>query len=142
VVDENAPMDTIPRWFEGLKLNFAENMLFRRNEEAASSTQGVEGKEDSKVAITEIREGGTEVRHITWGQLRKQVGRLANAMRAHGVTKGDRIAVVASNSFDTLTIFLACTAVGGIFSSSSTDMGTKGILDRLCQIEPKVNGER
>ena len=47
------------------------------------------------------------------------------------------MALVASNSVETLTVFLAVTALGGIFSSSSTDMGTKGILDRLHQISPK-----
>ena len=58
-------------------------------------------------------------------------------MSARGVKKGDRVAVVASNSFDTLTVFFAIAALGGIFSSSSTDMGTRGVLDRLRQIKPK-----
>jgi acetoacetyl-CoA synthetase len=31
---------------------------------------------------------------------------------------------------------MAVTALGGLFSSSSTDMGTKGIMDRLLQIRP------
>lgn len=139
VVDENMRMDEIPRWFEGVKLNFAENLLFVRGPGSASSTQGKEGKEDLKIAITEVREGGKEIRDISWGQLRQGVGRLASAMRVHGVVKGDRVAIVASNSLDTLTVFLACTAIGGLFSSSSTDMGTKGILDRLHQIKPKVS---
>jgi acetoacetyl-CoA synthetase len=65
------------------------------------------------------------------------VGLLAQAMKAHGVSKGDRVAVVASNSTDTLTVFLAVTTLGGIFSSSSTDMGSQGVLQRLTQIEPK-----
>lgn len=102
------------------------------------SELGTTGKEDDKIAITAIREGETEVRHITWRRLRFDVGRLASAMRTHGVLKGDRIGLVASNSYQTLTVFLACTAIGAIFSSSSTDMGTKGILDRLFQIKPKV----
>jgi acetoacetyl-CoA synthetase len=38
------------------------------------------------------------------------------------------VAVVASNSIDTLQCFLAVTALGGLFSSSSTDMGTKVVL--------------
>jgi acetoacetyl-CoA synthetase len=66
------------------------------------------------------------------------VAELASAMQSHGFGKGDRCAIVASNSVDTLKAFLATTSLGGIFSSSSTDMGTKGVLDRLVQIEPKV----
>jgi acetoacetyl-CoA synthetase len=58
-------------------------------------------------------------------------------MREHGVKKGDRVAIVASNSVDTLKVFLAITALGGLFSSSSTDMGLKGILDRCLQIRPR-----
>ena len=34
-------------------------------------------------------------------------------------------------------MFLATTAVGGVFSSSATDMGVKGVLERLVQIEPR-----
>lgn len=85
-----------------------------------------------------MREGGhKEARHLTWGELRKRTGRLVQAMKAHGIRKGDRIAVCAGNSIDTLLVFLATTALGGIFSSSSTDMGVKGILDRLRQIRPR-----
>ncbi len=59
-------------------------------------------------------------------------------MKAHGISKGDRVALIASNSLDTLTVFLATTALGGLFSSSSTDMGNKALLERLVQIEPKL----
>jgi acetoacetyl-CoA synthetase len=133
-VDLSARMDSIPRWFEGVRLNYAENMLYSRGEKPGD--RGTEGKEDQKIAITEVREGATEIRDFTWGELRRRVALLANAMRKRGVKKGDRVAVVASNSMDTLCVFMAITAVGGMFSSSSTDMGTKGIMDRLLQIEP------
>ena len=138
VVDEYAAIDTLPSWFEGVYLNFAENLLYSRTASDESSTQGTKGKEDSKIAVTEVREGGTEVRHVSWGKLRAEVGEMASAMKAHGVKKGSRIAIVSSNSVDTLKVYLASTALGGIVSTSSTDMGTKGVLDRLLQIEPKV----
>jgi len=97
------------------------------------------GKEDAKIAVTEVREGSTEIRDVSWGQLRKEVGELASAMKAHGVVKGDRVVVVASNSVDTLKVFLAVTTLGGLFSSSSTDMGVKGVLQRAVQVMPKVS---
>ncbi|KAI7279921.1 acetoacetate-CoA ligase [Hortaea werneckii] len=136
VVDETARMDSVPTWFEGVKVNFAENVLFWPDAQDASRTT-TERKRDAAVACTEVREGCTEVRDFTWKDIRERVGVLSNAMRAHGVRKGDRVAVVASNSVDTLTVFYAVTALGGIFSSSSTDMGTRGVLDRLRQIRPK-----
>ena len=129
-------MDSIPQWFPGVTLNFAENVLYTQKSDSKDEPCTI-GKEDDKIALTEVREGVTEIRSVTWSELRSGVGRLTQAMRAAGVEKGDRIAVVASNSIDTLQVFLASTALGGIFSSSSTDMGTKGILDRLLQIRPK-----
>ena len=47
------------------------------------------------------------------------------------------MAVVAGNGLDTLCVFLGVTTLGGLFSSSSCDMGLSGILERLRQIEPK-----
>ena len=129
-------MDFIPIWFEGVKLNYAENILFSPST-SDPSKRSKAGKEDDKVAVTEVREGCEEIRDVTWAELRERVGRLTNAMSTHGVGRGDRVAVVASNSVDTLVVFMAVTSLGGIFSSSSTDMGTKGVLDRLLQIRPK-----
>lgn len=128
-------MDSIPHWFEGTRLNFAENILYSALP-SKPSQRTTEHKEDAKIALTEVREGNTEVRHLSWGELRRKVAVLANALRAKGVKKGDRVAVVASTSFDTFITFMAIVSLGGLFSSSSTDMGTKGILERLLQVKP------
>ncbi len=113
--------------------------MYSRKSGAPTSERSTIGKEDGKIAVTEIREGYTEVRDVSWGQLRREVGQLASAMKAHGVRKGDRVVVVASNSVDTLMVFLAVTTLGGLFSSSSTDMGVKGVLQRALQVTPKVS---
>ncbi|KAJ5971631.1 AMP-dependent synthetase/ligase [Penicillium vulpinum] len=132
VVDESARMDSVPEWFAGVRLNFAENLLF--SHVVGDKT----GKEDDKIAVSEVREGAAhEVVHMTWGELRRRTGIMVQAMKANGVVRGDRIALCAANSIDTLLVFLASTALGAIFSSSSTDMGTKGVLDRLVQIKPR-----
>lgn len=138
VVDENARIDSIPLWFDGVHLNFAENLLYSRGPGKSASERSTLHKENAKIALTEVREGGTEIRDVTWGELRKEVSQLASAMKEHGVNKGDRVVVVASNSVDTLKVFLAITTLGGIFSSSSTDMGVQGILQRSLQVTPKV----
>lgn len=129
-------MDSIPHWFHGTRLNFAENILFSASPHDPSQRSTLH-KEDAKIALTEVREGNTEVRHLSFGEVRRRVALLANALRAKGVKKGDRVAIVASTSFDTFITFMAITSLGGLFSSSSTDMGTKGILERLLQIKPK-----
>ncbi|KAJ4346691.1 uncharacterized protein N0V89_010623 [Didymosphaeria variabile] len=136
IVDITKPMDSIPHWFRGTYLNFAENILYSADPSDPSKTT-TKNKEDDRIAATEVREGNTEVRDMSFGEVRRRVGLLSNAMRAKGVKKGDRVAVVASNSFDTFICFMAVVSLGGLFSSSSTDMGSKGILERLLQIKPK-----
>ena len=118
-------------------MNFAQNILFQGDGHGNPVLSP--GKEDDKIVCTEVREGSflEPRRNVTWKELRQRVGRLSQAMRARGVKKGDRVAVVASHSLDTLICFLAVTALGGMFSSSSTDMGVKGVLDRLLQIKPR-----
>lgn len=88
------------------------------------------------MAITCIREGDTERRSVTWGELRRDVGRFSQALRAHGLRRGDRVCGVVSNSAEALVLMLATCTLGAVYSSSSTDMGTQGILDRIQQIEP------
>ena len=120
-----------------MKLNFAENILFVGNSQGERLQ--CPGKEDDKIACISVREGSfLEPRqYISWRDLRERVGRLSQALREHGVRKSDRIGVVGSNSLDTLTVFLSVTAIGAIFTSSSTDMGTAAILERLTQVKPK-----
>ncbi|USP72801.1 Acetoacetyl-CoA synthetase [Curvularia clavata] len=136
VVDTSIPMEENPHWFRGTYLNFAENILFTASA-TNSSLRTTLHKADDKIALTEIREGNTEVAHLTWGELRRRVGLFSNALRAKGVKKGDRVAAIASTSFDTFAVFMATVSLGALFSSSSTDMGTNGILERLVQIKPK-----
>ena len=131
-----ARIDALPKWFSGVRLNFAENILYTPSF-YSKSTRSTHTKEDDKIAVVEVREGLSSYRPLTWAQLRARTSLFASALRAHGVKKGDRVAVVSSNSIDTLCVFLGTTSVGGLFSSSSTDMGVKGILDRLKQIKPR-----
>ncbi|KAI1169209.1 acetoacetate-CoA ligase [Nemania serpens] len=137
VVDESKPVDSIPRWFEGVHLNWAENLLWSRSSTDPSDRRGKEHKEDDKIALTEVREGVTELRHVTWLTLRKLASVYAAALYTAGVRRGDRIVIVGANSVETLVVFLGTTWLGAIFSSSSTDMGVQGILQRTVQVNPK-----
>jgi acetoacetyl-CoA synthetase len=137
VVDETKLIDDVPRWFEGIKLNFTENMLWTRANSDPSDYHSTTDKEDTKIAITEVREGVTEIRQLTWATLRKMSAVYAAAMHAKGVRRGDRIVIVAANSIETLVVFLATSWLGAVFSSSSTDMGVQGILQRTVQVNPK-----
>ena len=139
MVDESLPIDAIPLWFSGIRCNWAENVLYSRGDGTAQDHRGTVGKEDGKVAVTEVREGNSATREITWGRLRREAGRVAAAMKARGVQRGDRVVLVGANSVETLLVFLATTWLGALFSSSSTDMGVNGILQRTLQVTPKVS---
>lgn len=138
-VDESAPIQSIPIWFRGVHLNYAENILFTRSLEKGGGPSK-RHKEDGKLAVTQLRELGSRdpLTQYTWSELRQRVARLSGALRARGIRKGDRVALIASTSIDTLTVFLATASIGALFSSSSTDMGVTGLLDRLTQIKPKL----
>ena len=113
-----------PHFFPGARLNFAENILSNRDPKS--------------VAIIEARENSLESNEITWGALHLQVEKIADAMRTYGVVHGDRIAAVISNNQYSITICLAALSIGAIWTAVSTDFGTKGILDRLIQVRPKL----
>lgn len=138
-VDESIPISELPAWFEGIQVNWAENFLWTRTAADAPGTRTLLNKEDSKIALTEVREGNTEIKHVTWGELRRRVAELATALKERGVERGDRVVMVGAHSATTLIVFLATTWLGALFSSSSTDMGVGGLLQRTVQIDPKVS---
>ena len=110
------------RWFEGARLNFAENLLRYRDDRIALSFKG---------------EGRPTV-HITYADLYDRVARLATSLKAMGIKPGDRVAGFVPNMIETVVAMLASVSVGAVWSSCSPDFGIKGVLDRFGQIQPRV----
>ncbi len=110
------------RWFEGARLNFAENLLRYRDDHLALSFRGE----------------GQPTTSITYAELFEQVGRLAQSLRHLDIKPGDRVAGFMPNMIETIVAMLASTSIGAIWSSCSPDFGIKGVLDRFGQIEPRV----
>ncbi|UVL26893.1 acetoacetate--CoA ligase [Pseudomonas donghuensis] len=121
VLDEGPQMPDA-RWFAGATLNFAEHLLRRR---------------DNHPALIVVREDG-ERRVISHGELAEQVAGLQRSFQAAGIGVGDRVAACMPNTWQTLVAMLACTSLGAIWSCSSPEFGTHGIIDRFGQIEPKL----
>ncbi|WP_248740602.1 acetoacetate--CoA ligase [Pseudomonas sp. MWU12-2029] len=109
-------------WFPGATLNFAEHLLSRR---------------DDAVAVIAIAENGQR-ELLTWAELARQVAGFQASLQAAGVVLGDRVAACMPNTWQTLVAMLATTSLGAIWSCSSPDFGTHGVIDRFGQIEPKV----
>ena len=110
------------RYFPDAKLNFAENLL-RKN--------------DDTPAI--IFWGEEKVRKIvSWKQLRSSVAKLAAALKAAGVKKGDIVGGYVANMPETTIAALATISIGAIWASCSPDFGVPGALDRFGQVKPKI----
>ena len=114
--------DAGPHWFPGARLNFAENLLRRR---------------DGGLAIIARDERGRR-RQLTFAELADEVRRAAGALRAMGVTRGDRVVGFLPNVPEAVVAALAASALGAVWSSCSPDFGLRGVLDRFGQIEPAV----
>ena len=110
------------QWFPEARLNFAENLLRRRDDADALVFWG-EDKVKGRASHAELY---------------RAVAQTAAALRAMGVTRGDRVAAYLPNLPATVVAMLAAASIGAIFSSASPDFGVQGVLDRFGQIEPKL----
>ena len=109
-------------WFEGARLNYAENLLRNRSD---------------KVALISRLENGSR-KTLSYHQLYQQVSECAAGLRQLGVVSGDRVAGFMPNIPETIVAMLATASIGAIWSSCSPDFGINGVMDRFGQIEPKV----
>ena len=121
IVDDVSKMPGA-KWFNGARLNFAENLLRHR---------------DDKIALI-FKGEGQPTRKLTYCELYLAVAKTAQALKNVGVQKGDCIAGFIPNMPESIIAMLATTSIGAIWSSSSPDFGINGVLDRFSQIKPKV----
>lgn len=123
----NGALSSVPdmgtvRFFDDGSVNVAENLLASPDERLAVVETGAEG----------VR------RRWTFGELRADVEAVAAWLRRNGVGPGDVVAAVLPNRVEALVSFLACTAVGGVWTSCPPEFSGEAILDRIGQVEPKV----
>ena len=123
-LDRMAPPDPAkgPRWFPGARLNFAENLLRRR---------------DAHPALVACNESGRR-RELSYAELHGEARRVAAALEAAGVRPGDRVAAFMPNVSETVIAMLAATSLGAVWSSCSPDFGVAGVVDRFGQIAPRI----
>ncbi len=114
------------RFFPEARLNVAETMLGTCDDRPAVHFQG----EDPTVP------GGR--RDLTRADLHALVSRIQQGLLAAGVEPGDRVAAWLPNVPEAYAVMLAAASIGAVFSSTSPDFGTDGVLDRFGQIRPAV----
>jgi acetoacetyl-CoA synthetase len=115
------------RFFPGLRLNYAENLL---------RLDGA-GMEASRPALRFTTANGT-TRRWTRGELRREVEAFSVALAGLGLGPGDRVALIAYNTGEAVIAVLAASAVGCAISTLAPELGNDALLTRLQRIEPVV----
>jgi acetyl-CoA synthetase len=108
------------KWFEDGELNASYNCLDRHVE------AGLGGK---TAIIFEADDGA--VAHITYQQLLDKVCQLANALKAQGVKKGDRVVLYLPMSVEGVIAMQACARIGATHSVVFGGFSAQSLRDRI-----------
>ncbi len=119
--------DTMPgaSWFPGAQLSYAEHALARRDDHPAL------------IARSETR-GLENTTTVTYAELARQVAAVRAGLLRLGVTRGDRVVAYLPNIPEAVVALLATSSLGAIWSSCAPDFGTRAVVDRFSQLDPKV----
>jgi acetyl-CoA synthetase len=108
------------KWFVGGEMNLSYNCLDRH----------LEGPRRDKAAILWEGEPG-EIRRLTYAELHTEVCRFANALKALGIQKGDRVAIYMGMTPELAVALLACARIGAIHSVIFGGFAAHAIADRV-----------
>ena len=118
VLDEsNAPFF---KWFEDGTLNVSYNCLDKQ----------VEAGLGDKVAIIFEADDG-QVTKVTYSDLLARTCRMANALKADGVKKGDRVVIYMSMSIEGVVAMQACARIGATHSVVFGGFSAQSLRDRI-----------
>jgi len=107
------------RWFVDGQMNVSHNCLDVHLKTAAD-----------KVAIIFEGEPG-DVRKLTYGQLHAEVCRCANALKAHGIEKGDRVVIYLPLIPEAVIAMQACARIGAVHSVVFGGFSANAVKDRI-----------
>jgi len=109
------------KWFVGGKLNITENALDRH--------LATRGKQTA--ILWEPNDPKAKPRKITYKQLYQQVCQLANALKAQGIKKGERVCIYMPMTPELAIAVLACARIGAIHSVVFAGFSAISIADRI-----------
>ncbi len=108
------------KWFEGAKLNVSYNCIDRHLERHAEQTAIIWEGDDPDVD-----------KKITYRELHTAVCKLANALKARGVSKGDRVCIYMPMVPEAAYAMLACARIGAVHSVVFGGFSPESIKDRI-----------
>lgn len=118
----------IPRWFIGGELNACYNCVDRHVDDGFGDQIAIQYESP----VTET------ARSLTFAELKDATARLAGAMQARGVAKGDRIIIYMPNSPEAVIAMLACARIGAIHSVVFGGFAAKELAARIDDATPKL----
>jgi acetyl-CoA synthetase len=107
-------------WFSGGRLNASFNCVDRH----------VRTRGDSTAIIWAADEPGV-YRHISYRELKHEVCRVANALHANGVRRGDRVCIYLPMIPELAYTMLACARIGAIHSVVFAGFSAESLRDRI-----------
>ncbi|MEO7887881.1 MAG: AMP-binding protein, partial [Polaromonas sp.] len=119
-------------WFPGAQGNYAQQVFRHVAAAEAAGVPALVSHGEASLAA------GTPARTLSWAEMQRQAASLALHLQAQGVQPGDRVAAYLPNTPETIVAFLATASIGAVWSVCAPDMGTRAVLDRFTQIQPKV----
>ena len=111
-------------WFPGARLNYAEHLI------------GLEEDRDRVAVVARSQTRGP--RELTFAELIEQAGRVRAGLQRLGIEKGDRVVAYMPNIPETLIAFIATASLGAIWATCAPEFGSRSVVDRFAQIEPRV----
>jgi acetyl-CoA synthetase len=135
LLDWQEPWDTVLndseapfyRWFEGGRLNASQNCLDRH----------VEAGRGDRVAFHWRGEEGEE-RDVTYAELLRDVQRLANALKDHGVKPGDVVGIYLPMIPEVVVAMLACARIGAPHNVVFGGFAPESVRERMEFSEAKA----
>lgn len=109
------------KWFDGGKLNASYNCLDRH----------VESGHGDAVALIWEGNNPAEDKTFTYSELLGEVKRFANALRAEGVSKGDRVCIYLQMIPELPIAMLACARIGAVHSVVFGAFSAESLRDRI-----------
>ncbi|NBD21340.1 acetate--CoA ligase [Aquabacterium fontiphilum] len=108
------------KWFDDGLLNVSYNCLDRHVEAGLGERTAI---------IFEADDGA--VSKVSYGELLKRVCRLANALKAQGVNKGDRVVIYMPMSVEGVVAMQACARIGATHSVVFGGFSAQSLRDRV-----------
>ena len=109
------------QWFPDATLNFAENLLRKKDDTVAMVFRAEDQREYS----------------LSYQDLYNQVASVAGWLKLKGLQPGDRVAAYIPNMPEAVVAMLAATSLGAVWTSTSPDFGEDSVVDRFGQTEPR-----